>query len=166
MRFSSGPVISRKRPLKFFRSYLSHSIFSSSWKVLRPSISSSPKVQSSVYSFLVLSRCRRNRASNEKNTSVDLSSKMSFVRRGATSVSWNRHRRRSTPDFARALCLPIGASSAAEQTHRPLRTRCQKRITGISLDTRWRVDTTRANNHTVIFQSIIPTFTIYMSSLT
>jgi len=58
VKFSSGPVISRKRPLKLLRSYFSPSIFSSSWKVLRPSISSSPMVQSSVYNFLVRSRCK------------------------------------------------------------------------------------------------------------
>lgn len=55
-KFSSEPAISRNNPVKLLRLYLSHSIFSSSWKVLRPSISSSPIVQSSVYNFRVLSR--------------------------------------------------------------------------------------------------------------
>lgn len=55
-KLNSEPAISRNNPVKLLRLYLSHSIFSSSWKVLRPSISSSPMVQSSVYNFRVLSR--------------------------------------------------------------------------------------------------------------
>lgn len=58
-RFNSDPVISRNNPAKLLRLYLSHSIFSSSWKLLRPSISSSPMVQSSVYNFRVLSRYKK-----------------------------------------------------------------------------------------------------------
>lgn len=133
IRFSSGPVISRKRPLKLFRSYLSHSIFSSSWKVLRPSISSSPKVQSSVYNFLVLSLCKRDHVRYTKRSCMMRN--QSYRSRIAVDVMRGCEADIVDARFARALCLPIGASSAAERTHRPLRTCCQKRITGISSNT-------------------------------